>query len=89
MLALGMPRWFSWLRIRLLISVQVMILWFMRSSPVSGSVLTMQGLPGILALPLSLLHPHLCMNAYMLSFSQINKLIFKEILALKTEGLSQ
>ena len=45
-----------WLRqfsIRLLISTQVMISQFMGSSPVSGSVLTMQSLLGILSLSCS------------------------------------
>ena len=37
-----------------LISAQVMISWFVRSSPESGSALTMQSLFGILSLSLSL-----------------------------------
>ena len=42
----------------LLVSAQVMILWFMSLSPTSGSTLTAWSLPGILSLPLSL--PFLC-----------------------------
>ena len=49
---LGAPGWLSGLSIPLLISALVMISRFM--SPMSGSVLTMWGLLGILSHPLSL-----------------------------------
>ena len=41
----------SWLSGQLFISAQVMISWFMRSSPMLGSALTMQSLLGTLSLP--------------------------------------
>ena len=41
------------LSIRLLTSAQVMISWFVSSSPILGSVLTVQNLLGILSLSLS------------------------------------
>ena len=40
----GVPGWFSWLSLQLLIWAQVMISGFMSSSPTSGSVLTAQSL---------------------------------------------
>ena len=46
------PGWLSWLSVWLLISAQVMILWFLGSNPMSGSVLTAWSLLGILSLPL-------------------------------------
>ena len=49
-----MPVGLSWLSVRLLISAQIVILPFMSSSPISGSVLTAQSLLQILCLPLSL-----------------------------------
>ena len=52
--ASGVSGCLSRLSIRLLISVQVMISWFVSSSPSSGSGLTAWSLLGILALPLSL-----------------------------------
>ena len=51
------PDWLSWLGVWLLISAQVMISQFVGLSPVSGSVLTAQSLPGILSLSLSLSAP--------------------------------
>ena len=46
--------WLSWLSIQLFILAQVMVSWFMSSTPALYSVLTAQRLPGILCLPLSL-----------------------------------
>ena len=54
MMTLGVPKWFSWLSVPLLISAQVMISRFVDSSPVSGSALTAWSLLGILSPPLSL-----------------------------------
>ena len=48
----------SQLSAALLISARVMISWFVRSSPTTGSVLTVQSLLGILSLSLFL--PYLC-----------------------------
>ena len=48
------PGWLSQFSIWLLILVQVMISWFLRSSPKSGSMLTAWSLLRILSLPLSL-----------------------------------
>ena len=53
-LTLGATGWLSQLSVQLLISAQVMILWFVSSSPASGSSPTAQSLLGILSLPLSL-----------------------------------
>ena len=53
----GAPEWLSRLSARLLVSVQVMISWFMSSSPALGSVLTAWSLLGILSLPPSLSLP--------------------------------
>ena len=50
---LGVPGWLSWLSIWLLISAQVMISWFVSSSPKTGSALTVQSLLGILSPSLS------------------------------------
>ena len=47
---LGAAGWLSELSVRLLISAQVMISQFSRWSPVTGFVLTVQSLLGILAL---------------------------------------
>ena len=55
----GAPEWLSWLSARLLVSVQVMISWFMSSSPALGSVLTAWSLLGFLSLPPSLSAPPL------------------------------
>ena len=52
--ALEVPGWLSWLNIQLLISAQVMISLFVGSNPMLSSVLTAQGLLGILSLSLSL-----------------------------------
>ena len=46
----GAPGWLSHLHIRLLVSAQVVISWFVSWSPASGSVLTVQSLLGILSL---------------------------------------
>ena len=60
----------SILSVRLLILAQVMISWFVGSSPTSGSALRAQGLLGILSLTLSLSVP----PPVMLSLSlKINK----------------
>ena len=53
----GVPEWHSLLSIRLLISAQVMISWFVSSSPTWGSALMAWSLLGILSLLLSA--PHL------------------------------
>ena len=50
----GAPGWLSRLSVRLLISAQAVISWFVSLSPTSGSVLTVWGLLGILCLPLPL-----------------------------------
>ena len=50
----GAPGWLSQLSIRLLITDQVMISWFMSLSSMSGSELAVQSLLGILSLPLFL-----------------------------------
>ena len=51
------PSWGTWVAqlvsVQLLISAQVMISWFMGSSPVSSSVLTAQSLLGILSTSVS------------------------------------
>ena len=51
---LGASGWLSRLSIRLLMSAQVMISWFVGSSPAWGTALTAWSLLGILSLPLSL-----------------------------------
>ena len=53
----GAPGGLSQMSIRLLISAQVMISWFVGLIPVSGSMLAAQSLFGILSLSLSLCHP--------------------------------
>ena len=50
----GAPGWFSLLTVRALVSAQVMISQFVRSSPVLGSALTMQSLLRIVSPSLSL-----------------------------------
>ena len=47
----------SWLSVQLLISAHIMISWFVRSSPWSGSVLTARSLPWIFSLSLCLSLP--------------------------------
>ena len=64
-----------------MISAQVMISWFVGSSPVLGSALIAQGLLGILSLPLFMLLP---MYMCLLSFSKINKHL--KNIYLKTEN---
>ena len=60
--------WLRWLNVRLLVLAEVTISQFMGSSPVSGFVLTVGSLLGILSLPLALPLP------YSLSLSlKINK----------------
>ena len=56
----GAPGWLGWLSIRLLISGQVMISWFVESSPELG-ILALE----ILSLPLflHLLHSGACVHA--------------------------
>ena len=67
------PGWLSQLSVLLLTLAQVMILQFMSSSPISGSVLVVQSLVGILS-------PSLCpSSACSLSLSQ-RKINFKELL---------
>uniref|UniRef100_A0A8C9M7V4 Amino acid transporter heavy chain SLC3A2 n=1 Tax=Panthera tigris altaica TaxID=74533 RepID=A0A8C9M7V4_PANTA len=58
-LVFGAPRWLSRLSNQHLISLQVMISWFMSLIPMSGSVLTAWNLLGILILLLSLSAPPL------------------------------
>ena len=53
-----MPGGLSHVSILLLILAQVMISWFMRASPKSGSALTAQTLLEVLSLPLSLALSH-------------------------------
>ena len=67
----GAPGWLSGLSIRLLISAQVGISWFVSSSPTLGSVLTVGSLLGIPSLLLSM--PFEALLARSLSLSQ-NKL---------------
>ena len=55
-----MPGWLSWLSTRLLISAEVIISRFVRSSPERGSVLTAWSLPGILSHSLSLCSSPAC-----------------------------
>ena len=71
-----MPGWLSQLSLRLLIFTQVMISWFVRSNPMSGSVLTAKNLLGILSHLLYMPLLYLCF----LFFSKINKLkeLFKK-----------
>ena len=67
----GAPGWLSWLSIRLLVSAQVMISWFMRSSPTSGSALTAWNLPGILSLPHFLTPLHALSLSLKINFKKI------------------
>ena len=46
----GVPGWLSWLSDRVVVSAQVMISWFMSSSPMLGSALASCSLLGILSL---------------------------------------
>ena len=62
----GMPGWL----IGLLISAQVMISWFVRSSLASGSASTTWTLLGILSLPPSLSAPPLLLLSLSLSLSK-------------------
>ena len=59
--------------VRLLVVAQVMISWFVSSSPVLGSTLKVWGRPGILFLPLSLPLPHLHARTLSLSLSPSQK----------------
>ena len=59
---IGALGWLSQLNIWLLTLAQVMISWFMSSSPTSGSSLTAQSLLGILSLPLSVPLPLLVLT---------------------------
>ena len=65
----GAPGWLSQLSSRLLISAQVMISRFMRSSLRLGSVLTMRSLLGILCLSPSLPAPPLLVSVHAVSLS--------------------
>ena len=67
---------FAWVAqlVKCLTWAQVMISWFLSSSPMWGSVLTSRSLPGIISLPLFLPLP--CLQA--LSFSKINKTLKKK-----------
>ena len=58
----GAPEYFSWLSIQLLISAQVMISWFVSSSPALGSMLTAWGLLGFLSPSLSAPYPPLALS---------------------------
>ena len=53
-LTVGAPGWLSRLGVRLLVSAQVTISWFVGSSPASGSSLTVRSLLGTLSLSLPL-----------------------------------
>ena len=76
-----MPGCLSQLSIQLLISAQVMISQLVSSSPASGSALAVQGLLGILSLPLSLPLPCLGAQAWVHARSlKINKLKKKNII---------
>ena len=70
----GAPGWFRRLSVRLLISAQVMISQFMRSSPASGSALTVWSLLGILSPSLSFTLLHTCMCTLFLSLSLSQKI---------------
>ena len=50
--------WLSWFSVRLLVSAQVLISWFVSLSSSWGSVLAVWGLVGVLSLPLSPPLPH-------------------------------
>ena len=74
-MGLGVPGWFGRLSVRLLISAQVMISWFVGLSPASGSVMIAWSLLGILSLPLFLPLPpsvcvYVCVHAYTHAVSQ-------------------
>ena len=69
-LELGVPGWLRWVSIRLLISAQVTISWFVSSSPMSGSALTVWSLLRILSPPLSTPPP--CSLVHVHSPSKIN-----------------
>ena len=58
------PGCLSRLSVRLFISAQVMISWFVSSSPAPGSVLTVQSLLGILSLFLCL-SPACCLSLFL------------------------
>ena len=76
---LGAPGWLSWLSIELWISAQVMISWFVGSSPASGCSLTVWSLVGILSLLLSLPLPP-CLSLSLSLYLKINnKTNFKKI----------
>ena len=71
--------------VRLLISAQVTISRFVGSSPSSGATLTVQKLPGILRLPLSLLLSRVCPHArHPLSLSKQN-FFFNVLFIFETE----
>ena len=53
----GVPGWLSRLSVRLLVSAQVVISWFVSSNPTSGSLLSAQSPLQILCPPLSLFSP--------------------------------
>ena len=70
----GAPGWLSRLSVRLLVSAQVVISWFVSSSLASGSVLTVRSLLGILALSsLSGLPRSCCLS---LKISKLKKNVF-------------
>ena len=68
-----MPGWLSRLRVQLLVLAQVMILWFVGSSPTLGSELTAWSLLGILSLPFSLPLPLSC--CLRLSQNKLKKIV--------------
>ena len=78
---IGAPGWLSQLRLWLLVSAQVMISRFMGSSPVSGSVLSVWSLLGILSLSVSLsLSLSLCSSpAHVHTLSQNKKINTKKV----------
>ena len=73
----GEPEWLSQLSIRLSISAQVMISWFVRSSPVLGSALgsTLGMEPAWDSLSLLLPLPLPCISSHALPFKKYKKVI--------------
>ena len=72
---IGAPGWLSWLSVQLLISAQVMISWFLRSSPMLSFVLTAWSLFGILSLsPFISVPPSLSLSLSLSLSDTINKL---------------
>ena len=70
---MGAPWWLSRLGVRLEISAQVIVSWFVQSSPESGCTLTVWTLLGILSLFPSLSDSPLLVHAQLPLFLKINK----------------